>query len=193
VHVHRTLVLDDEDVTELDGLPVTSAVRTVIDAASFLRGRALESVVESARRTGVTTTRALVSRLELIGGPGRPGADELRRVLALQSGRPAESELETRVARLIRRAGMPTPVRQLEVQVPTGPTYRFDFAWPELRVALECDGWRYHEGRGRFEHNERRRADLAALGWLIVPVTWQELRTNPLVVVDRLRRALGIA
>jgi very-short-patch-repair endonuclease len=192
VRVHRTLVLDDEDVTELDGLPVTSAVRTVIDAASFLRGRALESVVESARRSGVTTTRALVARLELIGGPGRPGADELRRVLALQSARPAESELEIRVARVIRRAGMPTPVRQLEVRVPSGPTYRLDFAWPELRVALECDGWRYHEGRARFEHDERRRADLAALGWLVVPVTWQELRAHPAAVIDRLRRALGI-
>jgi very-short-patch-repair endonuclease len=97
--------------------------------------------------------------------------------------------LEVKVWRLLRNAGL-RPVRQYEVRC-GGRTYRLDFAWPKLKVAVEAEGFSAHGGtRIRFVADRRRTADLAAEEWAVIPVTWDECTGNPEGVVRRVRASL---
>jgi very-short-patch-repair endonuclease len=187
VVVHRGDIADI-DRRLVDGVPVTSPARTLIDLASRLEGEPLEAAVEDALRRGLTTQSMLERRLAAVGGKGRPGAEHLRRILAARDDAPLESRLEVRVWRLLRSAGL-RPVRQFEVRC-EGQAYRLDFAWPVLKVAVEADGYRAHGGRIAHVGDRRRLADLGGMGWVIIPVTWEECLQHPGVVVQRVRSAL---
>lgn len=70
--------------------------------------------------------------------------------------------------------------------------WRFDFAYPGARVAVEVNGGRFafaggrHAGDGDYE--KLRRA--AALGWRVLPVSPSDLRERPGEVMADLREAL---
>lgn len=75
------------------------------------------------------------------------------------------SDLENLTARLLSSAFRPDEVRQ---QHPIG-RYRVDFAWPDVMVALEVDGWHHRSPEGA-AHDARRDAALRAAGWLVLRV-----------------------
>jgi very-short-patch-repair endonuclease len=79
---------------------------------------------------------------------------------------------------------------QFRVRLPSGRVARFDFAYPNARLAIEADSYRYHSSlldwsRDRVRHNE-----LIALGWRVLPVTFSELRTDPIGVAHQVARCL---
>jgi very-short-patch-repair endonuclease len=70
-------------------------------------------------------------------------------------------------------AGLPKP--QEEVQFAAPRKWRFDFAWPELRIALEVEGgiWtngRHSRGSGMKRDMEKYNT-AASMGWLVFRVT----------------------
>jgi hypothetical protein len=130
VAVHRTTRLTREDVRRVGRLPLTSPVRTILDLASQLSAEALEVAFESARRRRLVTPAVLAKRLDVLGGTGRPGSTSLVELTRSAEGQaPADSALEVKVARILRVAGVPDPVRQLRVRA-FGRAFRADFAWP---------------------------------------------------------------
>jgi very-short-patch-repair endonuclease len=86
-------------------------------------------------------------------------------------------------------ADLPLPVREYRF---CERRYRFDFAWPLARVALEVNGGRYAFAGGRHasdaDHEKLRRA--CALGWRVLPVSPQAMRAHPGEVIADLREAL---
>lgn len=191
IDVHRGTRLDRADRAVLDGVPITSPTRTLIDIAGRLEDEALLAALEHVIRTDLTTPERLAARLLALRTSGRVGAGRLESLLdARPVGASAlESRLEAKFWRLLQATTLPRPERQHWVLV-DGRRYRLDFAWPEHHVAVECDGRAFH-GSDRFEADERRRADLAGAGWLIVPVTWRQCSEQPASVIGRLRRRLG--
>jgi very-short-patch-repair endonuclease len=171
-----------------DRVPVTSPARTLVDLAGMLDEESLEAVVEDFFHRGVTTPLAVQRCLDASGGTGRPGSHLLRALLADRDEAPLELKLEVKLWRLLRKAGM-RPVRQFEVRC-GGNTYRLDFAWPKLKVAVEGDGYAAHGGRTAFVRDRRRLAALVAAGWMIVPVTWDDVTTRAGAVVETIRAAL---
>jgi very-short-patch-repair endonuclease len=181
---YRRPNLARSDVTHRDGLRCTNPVRTIIDLAAVIPSEALEIAFESARRRRLVTIDALRARHEALTGTGRNGAAQLRTLLQQLDGRAAaESVFEVKVARLLRRSALPVPVQQY----PVG-RYRLDFAWPEARVALECDGRTYHND---FEADRARWSQIAACGWRIVFVTWTEATREPRRVITNVAAALA--
>jgi hypothetical protein len=87
-------------------------------------------------------------------------------------------------------AGVPAPL--VEFRFHPKRKWRFDYAWPSHRVALEVEGGIWTNGR--HTRGAGARADLekyseaAILGWRIVYCEPAELMT---VGLDRVRRALG--
>src|SRR5262249_14364021 len=158
------------------GIPVTSPERTIIDLAGVLTAQQLEIALESARHARLLTVEPTGRALARAGAKGRRGAGKLRALLkTLAAERPAEPALEVRGARVLRRAGLPKPERQVEV-VANGKRFRRDFAWPAALIALECDGRRWHD----FERDRRRWSAIgAATGYRIVWATWARLRDEP--------------
>lgn len=72
--------------------------------------------------------------------------------------------------------------------------WRFDFAWPELRVAVEIQGGEFRRGRhgrgkGLRSDAEKFRA-AARLGWFLLPIAGTELDQRPKQVMDDVREVL---
>ncbi|WP_265521940.1 hypothetical protein [Oerskovia flava] len=178
--------LPTRDQGVLDGVPVTSLERTVVDCARSLPPAGGLVVADSALRLGLDV--ALVDRV-LEEAAGTRGVVRARRVLGLVdpgSGSPGETLV--RLAAI--DAGCPTPVSQVAVRTRLG-TFWVDLGWPELRVGIEFDGAAKYSG-GQFGDPEQVRRDeqdrhaaLVAAGWWIVRVTWADL-ADPVALGRRL-------
>jgi very-short-patch-repair endonuclease len=190
VLIHRSTRLDRADRTEVDGIRVTTPVRTLIDMAGRLEEHRLFTVLEDLIRRDLVTPERLAARLRAMRTSGRPGGGRLEELLASRGeGRPMESALETLVWPLILRAAVPLPVRQHWIVV-GGNRCRLDFAWPRENVALECDGYAFHGGHRVWNDTEARLAEFAAVGWRVLPVTWNAARRQPERVIRWLRTSL---
>jgi hypothetical protein len=113
------------------------------------------------------TEEFLDSILErLVERDDRRGTRRAATLLTLVSGK-AESPPESWLRLTVVDAGYPVPVAQHEVCDLDGRLiYRLDLAWPQLRIALEYDGYEAHEGREA--EDAERDARLAARGWVVI-------------------------
>ena len=188
--VHSTRVPMTDRRTR-HGIPITTPERTIIDLAGALTAEQLEVAFESARRTRQVTTASVERLLARIGAKGRRGSEAMQQLLTALAHEPAaESALEVLAARMLRASDLPKPRRQASVSA-FGRDYRLDFAWPEARVALECDGRKWHEIEADFERDRRRwSAITAATGYRIVWATWRRINASPDQIVGELRRLL---
>ncbi len=171
VRSHRTSHLFDEDVTTRHGIPCTSAARTLVDLSSRLDDRALGKLADDFQRRGVLKLTALdrcAGRLPPAPGRSLP---RVHRVLAARwpGYKPGESDLETRVLRLLVGAGLPVPRQQHRIKLDRRRRY-FDLAWPDIKLAVEVDGQAVH-GTASQRHEDRLKGNEATqLGWWLVRV-----------------------
>lgn len=89
-----------------------------------------------------------------------------------------QSELELRMLEALRRAGIPTPTLQHVVRLGDGSVVRFDFAWPDLLLALEVDHAFWHSGSRESTKDKGRDRKLAGLGWLTLRVTNDDMSSD---------------
>ena len=186
VRLHRTNDIGPRDRYEVDGIPCTSPTRTIIDLAARVRGEELEYLFETARRMGLVTATVLAHRFEPLAGKGRPGSAALRELLTAADGRPKESKLEVRAARLLRENGISPEVTQHRVL-----SFRLDFAWVRRLLAIECDGFDWHGNRLAWKRDRRRIAALEALGWRICHLTWDDVTKHKTETLQRVRLFLA--
>lgn len=190
VKVHSTRILLRRDMRRVEGIPVTAPERTLIDLAGVVDECTLEFALEDALRRGLTTPQRVRRRLEELGGKGRAGTKQLRRLLDVRQARPAESGLEVRVERFLRARGLARCfVRQYEAW-DGERRRRLDWAAPDQMVALEAHSWRHHAGRADWSRDQARNAGLEALGWRFVYVTRDDVDDSPDHLEARIRRAL---
>jgi very-short-patch-repair endonuclease len=72
-------------------------------------------------------------------------------------------------------AGLPEPIHDPEYRFAPPRQWRFDFAWPDVKVAVEFEGgiWikgRHTRGRG-FENDCEKYNEAAARGWRVYRFT----------------------
>jgi very-short-patch-repair endonuclease len=68
---------------------------------------------------------------------------------------------------------------------------RVDFAWPDMKIAVEAVGRKHHEGR--WERDMARHNALTSCGWIVIYVTWEDLHVRPRETLMSIARALGIS
>jgi len=191
VIVHRGERLDRADRTTLGAIPITTPVRTLIDVAGRLEDDRLLVAMESVFRRRLGTPERLAARLAALRDSGRPGAGRLATLLDQRDdGGALESVLEAKVWRLLVRNALPRPVRQHWITTPGG-RYRLDFAWPERKLALECDGWEHHGGTVAFGKDRERLSELVSIGWRVLLVTWRMAVRQPQRVVRWVEPAIA--
>jgi very-short-patch-repair endonuclease/predicted transcriptional regulator of viral defense system len=185
IRVHRVRCLPSGERTKLDGIPITTPARTLLDLAAVAPSRALEQAMAEAERRLLARRSELAALLSRY--PGRPGSRVLRVLLEADEG-PAltRSEAEERFLSLIRKAGLPAP----SVNARLGP-YEVDFLWREAGLAVEVDGFAFHADRASFEADRRRDADLASRGVTVVRVTWRQIVDQPEAMLVRIGQALA--
>jgi len=184
---HESYFLDERDVTEIDGIPVTNATRTVLDLAAVLEEDHLIRVMDDMLRRGLTSIEKLGKELERMG-PRRPGAKRMRAVLERRIGVVIpETDLETVFDNLLRRNGLPEPERQVWVDTAAG-SYRMDFAYTQYRIGMEPMGRHVHADS--WEDDMARLAELAAMDWQMLPFSNFQVRHREQTVVRAVSAAL---
>lgn len=191
VIVHRTRRLDPRDHTVYDGQPVTVVERTLLDLARERSWRTVEVALESAIRLGHTSDVKVRRFLEEGSRRGRKGVRKLRAVLDERAGqRTTGSALEVSFLRLVRRAGLPKPVRQHPISLGRDEVAVVDFAWPGRLFAVEVDGFDAHGGREAFYRDRARDNAIRDLGWGLRRVTADDIRARPNELIAALRAQL---
>jgi very-short-patch-repair endonuclease len=176
VRVHRSTDLRPDHITVRHGIPVTKPLRTLVDL-----GQSAPWAVADALERGLTAKLfglAAADRiLDDLGRKGRSGIGVLRLALDNRAlGREVpESLLEVRMARLIRRRGIPMAAYQHVVE----PGLRVDFAYPELKIAIEVDGFGVHGTAAALSHDLARQNRLVAMGWIVLRFTWHQVVKQP--------------
>jgi hypothetical protein len=142
--LHRARRFEATDRSVVDGIPCTSAARTLLDIAGIVPDATLEIAFESARRLGLTSVSQLLARYGEVGGRGRKGSAKVRRLLERQrvGDRPLDSPLEVKLWRLLQRSGLVLPDRQVPLASRSGEQYRVDFLWRELAWCSSATGSR---------------------------------------------------
>jgi hypothetical protein len=148
--IRHDVALPEEDITDLDGLRVTTLSRTVFDVIRMLDLRGGLACFDAAVRLVAWSdeTRSLDRaraeefiesvRKRIYRGTGGRGIRRARIALELVDGRaqlPGES-----ISRLLMwELELPAPDLQVRVGTDAGIAY-LDFAWPQLRLFGEFDG-----------------------------------------------------
>ena len=157
-----------------NGLPVTTAARTLLDIPSRrLLGQALYD-----KRTSIPHLRR-----ELQASPSHPNARTLRRLI--ETAGATRSELEDQFLALVNGAGLPRPETNVRVA-----GYEVDCLWRARRVVVELDGWAAHGHRQAFEQDARKTTRLQREGWMVLRFTSRQVTEEPLHVIATLTAAL---
>ncbi len=190
--IHESRFLEEgRDTTFIDGIPVTTPTRTLVDLSSVASIEEMEIALDYFAHRGLSDASSVRRDLDRLQRPR--GTERIEAVLRMKiaDGAPPESPLESRAAMVMRDAGLPVPVAQLEIRDDAGLIGRVDFAWPDQMVVLEVDGFSAHGYRAASERDQRRQNRLVASGWRVLRVSHGGL-VDPARIITDLRRSLGV-
>jgi very-short-patch-repair endonuclease len=194
--MHSSLRLREEDLTSLDGIPVTTPVRTLRDLAGRVHPEKLSQVCDrmlSRRLLRLETLHDALAALPSRGGA--PGTAEMRTlILDRPDGyRPADRNLELRFEAIVEKAGDAPFERQVVVGDSDGPIGRVDFLDRRFRVVVEVQSHLFHTGLVDAARDAERIQRLRRAGWIVVLVTDEEIWHRKAVVIARVRAARAAA
>jgi hypothetical protein len=174
---HSRAVISGDVVTDPDGLRRSSPERIVLDLAGSLDLPDLVAVVDFAIRLArpLTSLEALNQRME--AGDRLTRRRILRTALGLADSR-SESRPESRLRVMASFWGLGDPLANHEVVDPiSGRLLRIDVAFPDLMLAIEYQSDEHHSGPRKRREDLTRRSRLEALGWTVVEVAGDDLRS----------------
>jgi len=188
VRRHKSRIPTDE-VTVVDGIPVTTVPRTLFDLAAV---SSVENVEFALREAEYRRLHDALSLWDLLARyPGRRGARRIRTCLARRSeqvGR-TNSPLEEVFVPFLRRHDLPSP--RLNAWIELGGAWKqVDCLWEPERLVVELDGWAGHGTRTAFGADRSRDRRLHVAGYEVIRLTWTQLENEPEPIAADLRHLL---
>jgi hypothetical protein len=185
VHVHRSRL--DEDAWVLaEGLHLTGALNTLADLTRTLTPAACVELVTDALQRGLVDAADLAASAHL--AHGMTGASRARWIAATCSTAP-HSVLEWRF-----HQGIRTVESGWEFNVPIydsdGLVGVVDAFHPATGTVVELDSRAFH-GPDRYQPDRTRDQRLAALGYVTLRFTWEDIDRRPDQVWARIRQTLS--
>jgi hypothetical protein len=183
--ITRSQQLDDDEITRVARVPVTTPARTAYDLGRLLPRRGAVARLDALKRSSpfsVEDVLLLAKRYH-----GARGLRQLRAVLPLVDGG-AASPKETWLRLLLINAGLPTPTTQIPVHENRRLVGVLDMGWEKYKVAVEYDGDHHRTNRRQYAKDQWRLRKLEALGWVVLRVIADD---DPGDVVRRVRAALA--
>jgi hypothetical protein len=174
---HRSRSLLDDVPVRVDGLPVTSVERSLLEVFGEVGVDRWRDLVASAVGDRLTDRNRLVTCLSDLGNV--PGAGRMRVELADLPAGVGESRSggEVLLLEACRRAGLPVPVVNHAVTVAVGRTRELDLAYPRWQLGYELDSRVWHSLPSQVQGDELKDLELAAIGWLVHRIPTRLLRT----------------
>jgi hypothetical protein len=167
----------------VEGRLATAPAWTVIEVARALRRPRALAMLDAALHVGARTTSELSAVIR--EQKGRRGIVKVRELIGYADGR-AESPMESEARLVFIDSRLPTPELQYEIVDHYGMLWRVDFAWPDAMVVAEYDSVEWHVGRDALLHDRLKTSRLQQLGWTTVPMTVDDIRADPVGLVDRI-------
>ena len=192
VIVHETKLLGVADVATLDGIPVTTAARTILDLGAVCRAIVVEKALENALRRELVSLSSMRALVDRVARRGRNGAGVLRAILDERDPHhaPTESDKETELLAVIRKHGLPPPVPQFAIVHNHRFVARVDFAYVDAKLAIEYESHEHHDGKLALERDSARRNQMLVIGWLPLCATHADLRSGGHRLCNEIRQAL---
>lgn len=179
----RRSTLDRRDRTVWRGIPVTTVARTLVDLAAVLDEEALARATHEAgvryRTTPRQVNKALARRRRA------PGSSKLHAVMS-GDAKATLSALEREFLKLLRAEGLPLP----EVNR-AADGRRVDCRWPEHKLTVELDSYRFHNSRHSWELDREREREARDREDAHRRYSWADVQ-DPGPTARELRRLLGL-
>jgi len=192
IRTHESTDLDRCKIVRRDGVPVTDPDRTILDVARYVGIKRLTRVVEGARRAELVTWSSLISTLARHARRGRPGIRRLRAVILAGAHREevTDTDVELMVLGLLTEAGLPEPLIHHRIEDGERFVAEVDLAYPQWRIAIECDGDIHLLPEVR-ERDLPRQNDLVLTGWTVLRFSRDRVWTRPEAIVAEVLAAVA--
>lgn len=195
VVLHRSADLDPSHTTVRRRIPVTNPLRTMVDLGTVLCAEGVEDALDAGIAwPSLFSVAAVRAMLDQLAGNGRRGSGVLRQVLdeRVLGDAVSDSKLERRMGALLKRAGLPPAVFHHVVCTPGGVFLaEVDFAYPELKLVIEVDGFDAHGTPRAMAKDFVRQNGLVPYGWHVLRFTWRQVTRQPEMVAQAIRAALA--
>lgn len=170
---HHVADLRDDELTLVDGIPVTTGARTAWDLAVNESAEVALVSTDSLLHLGLAREGELVDLSRRYGA--WRGSRRARVTLSLADGR-SESAGETRGRWMFRQFGLPRPELQVPVYDDRGRLIGVaDYCWPGYRHLAEFDGLLKYGESVDLAKEKWREDRLRAQGWGMTRIVWSQL------------------
>jgi very-short-patch-repair endonuclease len=184
ISTHERRRFDRSDTRIRDLVPVTSPSLTLLDLAVVLPPIEFDRAIDEARSRRLTSQSELAACVRR--HQGHHGVGLIERVLRDDTGF-SRSEAERMLLRLIEDAGLPRPLRNARVE-----GLEVDFLWPDLRLVVEMDGYRWHSSRAQLNRDRERDSILVARGYRVLRISYDQLHDRSRLIA-RLAATIALA
>jgi Protein of unknown function (DUF559) len=183
--VHTSTVRQKGDVRRVEGLPVTSPERTIVDLArAGTPTKSLEAAIDSSIRLRLTTLDHIVDRVAEFKGSSRWGIAQLDALVMTSGG---HSVLERQFLRLVKHSGLPMPKPQVVHRRDGRHVARVDFLFEDHGVVVEVSGGRGHSSAAERALDARRRNELQQMGRTVLEFTYEDVNGRGTYVLSTLK------
>ncbi len=184
IRLHRPIALNPE-TTPIDGVQVASVETALCRACCDNEQAVIARLMLGAVRRGVTSIDKLATFADQ--HPRVAGMAQFRRCVA--EFPTTASAFEKRFASILEQADIRGWKQEHRVRL-DGASYYIDFAWIDLKIAIELDGRAYHDDDAAFEKDRKRQNALVLAGWMVLRFTWSQLTTDSAAVLKQVRATL---
>jgi hypothetical protein len=186
--IHRHFgALPVDEVTIRDGIPVTSAARSVLDLAADKGEAAAESALREMEYLGIYGPVSIPTLL--VRHPHHKGTPLVRTCLARLRDDPGgriRSPLEELFLPFLDAHHIPRP--RLNPLLSIGDErFQVDCLWPDARLIGELDGFASHGTQRAMRADRKRDRQLLAANYRVVRIVRSQLSSEPLQIAADLR------
>jgi Protein of unknown function (DUF559) len=180
-------LLPGDEVAAMDGIPVTSAARAVLDLAADKGEAAAETALREMEYLGIYGPVSLPALLERYPRHrGTPIVEVCLERLRDDPGGRVRSPLEEVFLPFLDEHGIPRP--KLNAWLSVGEDrYQVDCLWPDARLVGELDGFKSHGNKRAFRRDRRRDRRLGVAGFHVTRITEDAIASEPTELAADLR------
>jgi len=181
VFVHQ---LDDvlpDHRMAIDGLPITTPARTVVDLAAVVHPARLLPIVEDTNHARIASYTQVGACMTSVARRGKPGIRRLARVLDKLTSTNARSMsvLERKLFELVAAARLDRPTSQFPFPGRQFTNGCVDAAYLDAKLVIEVDGRSWHTRIAEVKRDHERDAEAARNGWQTLRLLWEHVEDDP--------------
>jgi predicted transcriptional regulator of viral defense system len=191
IRVHGRRALNARDVTTVDGIPVTTVARTLVDLGEVVAADALRKALGEAERQRTLDVKGIEEAIGRLRGRRGASVARVRAALADLAAHGAtltRSHLEDQFLSLLEAHDLPRPATNAYVA-----GYEFDAVWHADKLAVELDGWDGHKTRHAFQHDRTKGNAIQAAGYALLRFTHADVMRRPHEVAADVAKQLSRA